>query len=51
MNGIPSRRAGADTQVDVGLRNLEPVEEDPGHLVVVVLPGVAEDFVTILGGD
>ena len=41
-------RAGPDAQVHVRRRDLEAVEEDAGHLVVVVLPGVHEDFLVPL---
>ena len=46
--GLIPVRAGPDAQVDVGRRDLEPVEEDAGHLVVVVLPGVHQDFLVAL---
>jgi hypothetical protein len=41
-------RAGPDAQIDVGRWDLEPVEKDAGHLVVVVLPAVHQDFLVAL---
>src|SRR4029450_10164871 len=37
-----------DAQIDVGRWDLEPVEKDAGHLVVVMLPGVHQDFLVAL---
>src|ERR1700751_710540 len=40
VSGHPGVRTGADSQVDVGFWQGELDEEDFGHLLVVVLPGV-----------
>ena len=42
-------RAAADAEEDVGLRQLQVLEEDLGHLVVVVLPGVHEQLLEAVG--
>ena len=46
--GLAAVRAGTDIEVHVGRGKLQAVEEDAGHLVVVVLTGMHQDLLVPL---
>src|SRR5439155_19369733 len=42
--GLSAMRPGANTEIHVGRRNLEAIEKDAGHLIVIMLSGVHQDL-------
>ena len=49
LPGLPAVRPGADAQFVVRPRDVQFVEEQVGHLAVVVLAGVDEDLLVLTG--
>src|SRR5439155_2034049 len=45
---LPGMTAGSDSEVVVRPRHVQDVEEDVGHVLVVVLPGVDQNFLMML---
>jgi hypothetical protein len=49
--GLHAVAAGADAEVDVGVRDAEAGEEDVGEVRVVMLPGVHDDVLVLSPGE
>ena len=48
LRGLPGMTAGSDSEVVVRPRHVQDVEEHVGHVLVVVLPGVDQNFLMML---
>ena len=48
LRGLPGMTAGSDSEVVVRPRHVQDVEEHVGHVLVVMLPGVDQNFLMML---